>query len=78
MSNYHYKRGIVRNLVIIIAIVALLGYFSIDLRGIVEHPGVQANLAYSIGLISFVWEEYLIDPISYFWKELVLANISKF
>ena len=66
------QSGFIKFIVIVIIAIIILSYFGFDLRAIVEAPGTQGNLGYVWGLVSDVWNNYLVGPISYLWNDIFI------
>jgi hypothetical protein len=57
--------GLIRNVILIIALLIILGYFGLNLRNIVNSPVVQDNLGYAKELTIVGWSNYLKSPATY-------------
>ncbi|PIP73888.1 MAG: hypothetical protein COW88_00490 [Candidatus Lloydbacteria bacterium CG22_combo_CG10-13_8_21_14_all_47_15] len=74
------ERGLIKYILLFIIFVIILGYFNIDLRGIIEKPEVQKNLAYIKeagqniwqNIILPLWHNYLSEPVLYFWQNIFI------
>lgn len=68
--NVMRRRGSIFILVlIIIATIALLGYFGISVqRDIVGNPTVQSNFGYVTGEVKYIWVTYLKETTLKIWS----------
>ena len=61
---------------LIIAGIAVLGYFGINVqRDVVGNPTVQSNFSYVWGQLSFVWDNYLRDMAVGLWN-WIITNVT--
>ena len=74
---YQKRGGLIKFIVVVVVLIIILGYFSLDIRGIIEHPQVQKNFAYLFGWVEFVWDEYLARPVLYFWDNVIIGLLWK-
>ncbi|HEY0907978.1 MAG TPA: hypothetical protein VGE35_01375 [Candidatus Paceibacterota bacterium] len=60
---------------IILALVAIivLSFFGYDLKAIIEAPVTQSNLQYAGSGVSYVWNEYLKEPLTYLYKNVFIG-----
>ena len=68
------KGGIVKLLLIVIAVILILSYFGINLRQLVSAPTTQDNISYVATTSVSVWHKYLKAPVSYAWNK-VFVNL---
>lgn len=83
MINYNKKQGLIKFILIFIILILILGYFNIDLRGLVEDPETQENFKYIKEIWQILWEttkmifvpiwdNYLSRPLLYFWNNIFI------
>ncbi|MBI1999378.1 MAG: hypothetical protein HYS74_01840 [Parcubacteria group bacterium] len=74
MRTLHYQKqsGLVKLILLVIFVILVLSYFSIDVRGIVESEQSQKNFTYVWGWVVFVWDRYLGEPVRYVWNNIVV------
>ena len=54
--NFSAKRGFLQLLLIIIIAIAVISYFKIDLRALLESAWFKNNLSYAWQLVVKIWE----------------------
>ncbi|MCL5782142.1 MAG: hypothetical protein M1459_02170 [Patescibacteria group bacterium] len=69
------RGGILKTVLIIVAILIILGYFGFNLRTIVASPTVHDNLVYVWELIKTGWNDYLKAPFNYLWNNFWMPYI---
>lgn len=64
-KNPMNRGGVIRTVLIIVALLIILGYFGFNLRNIVNSPIVQDNLNFAKEVILNVWNNFLKVPATY-------------
>lgn len=68
--------GYVTYIAIVVISLALLGYFSADVKGYidkwVESPTIKTPLIKAVDVAGFAYEKYLKPPAKYIWQNIVL------
>jgi hypothetical protein len=59
------RGGVVRTVLIIVALLIVLGYFGFNLRDIVNSPVVKDNLNFAKEVTVNIWDNYLKVPTKY-------------
>jgi hypothetical protein len=67
----HNNQGLVGVIILVIASIAILSYFSIDIRGIFESDIFKNNFSYIVGGIKSIWQTYLSAPVVWIWTKLI-------
>ncbi len=59
--------------ILLIAVIALMGYFGISLeRDVAGNPTIQSNFSYVWNEIKFVWNNYLKEATGKLWRWAVI------
>jgi len=69
------NQGFLKLILIIIIAIIILSYFGFDLRSIIEAERTQTNLDYVWGIVTNVWDTYLVEPVSYLWNDVFIDLI---
>ncbi len=69
MKNSLNRGGLLRTIVLIVALLIVLGYFGFNMRNIVASPVVHDNLIYAKELVVTGWNNYLKRPSTYLWNQ---------
>jgi len=64
------NRGLVRTIVLIIALLILFAYFGLNLRSIVSGETFLDNWSFVKSTVTHIWSNYLSVPINYFWTKV--------
>ena len=64
--------GFFKFIVLIIIGLALLYYFRLDIRGVVDSVLLKINSASWFDSVKTIWSDYLVRPIIYLWQKLTL------
>lgn len=59
--------------IIILVAIIVLSFFGYDLKKIVEAPTTQGNLSYVWGGVTYVWENWLEQPIKFAWEKIFIG-----
>ena len=62
----------IKTILFIIFGILVLSFFSFDIESFVEDPQTQSNLNYVWGGVTYVWQEYLENPLTYFWNSIFI------
>ncbi len=55
-----------------LAVILVLSYYNISIRGVVESPTGQDNLGYVEGTSRSLWNDYLKRPAEYLWNDIFI------
>ena len=66
------QAGIIKMIVIIVIALIVLGYFGYNLREIINSPDVSENLSYSGGLLTKLWDNFLVAPATWIWDNIII------
>lgn len=68
-----YNRGgLIMDIIIIIAILAILGYFGVNINTVIQSPNVQANLGWFGHILATIWS-WISGPLTWFWNTLIVG-----
>ena len=68
-----YNRGgLIMDIIIIVVILAVLGYFGININNVIQSPTVQANLGWFGHILVTIWG-WIKGPVLWFWNTLILG-----
>ena len=71
--NRNLNRGFMQIILLAIIIIAALAYFNVDVRSIIENPGVQKVLV----ILKGAWVNYLWPLFGYLWGSIAgLFNLA--
>jgi len=70
-NNIYNRGGLLRTVLIVLAIIIALGYFGFNLRDIVNSPMVQDNLDFTKEVILGIWNGFLKTPVMFIWNLIV-------
>ncbi len=59
--------------IIILVAIIVLSFFGYDLKKIIEAPTTQGNLNYVMSGVTYVWDNWLKQPIVYFWDKIFIG-----
>ncbi|MFT5359703.1 MAG: hypothetical protein ACI88L_000163 [Candidatus Paceibacteria bacterium] len=62
----------IRTILLVILGILVLSFFSFDIESFIKAPQTQSNLGYVWGGVTYVWEEYLQNPLTYFWNNIFI------
>lgn len=57
------KGGLIRIVLIIIAIILVLSYFNVNIENFLKSPSVKANFGFVTDKILYVWQNFLQKPV---------------
>lgn len=60
-----FNRGLIRQIVVIVIALIVLGYFGISVRQAVQNPTTQDNISYVSTGVASLWDNYLKMPATY-------------
>ncbi|MBI5133788.1 MAG: hypothetical protein HZA81_00130 [Candidatus Taylorbacteria bacterium] len=63
----------IKYIVLALIVIIVLSFFGYDLRAIIEAPVTQNNLGYAWGGVTYVWDNYLKNPVNYFWNNIFIG-----
>jgi ABC-type Fe3+-siderophore transport system permease subunit len=63
----------IKYIILAILVILVLSFFGYDLQTIIEAPITQRNIHYTTEGVSFVWHEYLSQPVMYFWNNIFIG-----
>ena len=77
MSSISKNKGvsILGIILILVAVILVLSYFNIDIRGFVESDQTQDNIEYVTESGKTIWERYLQEPAEYLWNDIFIELI---
>ena len=73
----HYKKGLVKTIIIIVIALIVLGYFGFNVTDIINGPTVQANLHAAWDFILKLWNNFLSVPFMFVWNKIVIGILWK-
>jgi len=73
MYYYQNNAGFIKLIFLIIIIIIILGYFNIDLRGVIEKTQTQENFAYVWQGVISAWNDYIL-PSAIYLKDLYCSS----
>lgn len=62
------EKGLIKIIIVIIIFIAILSYFNISVRAIVESDIFQENFSYIWNWCKNIWNTYLVGIVSYLWN----------
>ena len=65
----------VRLVLLIIVALAVLSYFGVSVRGVVESDMFRENFAYAWNWTEYLWENHLAGPARYLWYDVFLKVV---
>jgi hypothetical protein len=68
-----YTKFMIKYAIIILVAIIVLSFFGYDLKKIVEAPTTQGNLSYVWGGVTYVWENWLEQPIKFAWEKIFIG-----
>lgn len=77
MKKETKNRGIIKIIIIIVIVLIILGYFGLDVAGVIESPTVQRNLQYVWGIVVNIWTNYLMAPFVFIWDKFFVGVLWK-
>jgi hypothetical protein len=60
----------IKYIILIIILIAVLSYFGINIKSIVESDIFKENFGYVWNWCKYVWETYLAGPAKYLWNDV--------
>ncbi len=70
------KGGIIKFLIIVIALIALASFFfNFSVQDVVENPQTQQNFSYIWTHASSVYHSYLATPVNFIWNDIITNTI---
>lgn len=63
----------IKYIILALIVILVLSFFGYDLQSIIEAPVTQRNLHYTASGVSYIWHNYLSQPITYFWNNIFLG-----
>ncbi|MFA6554048.1 MAG: hypothetical protein WCS89_00920 [Candidatus Paceibacterota bacterium] len=77
--------GLIKMILLILAILILLAYFGFNIRSIVSSPTFVDNWAFLKSFVIGIWDHYLSGPVMYVWNTFfipfvwnpIMNNLSK-
>ncbi len=69
------NEGLIKQVLIIVIALIILGYFGFNLESIIKSPTVQANLQYVWHGVLFVWTTYLQTPAMFVWDKIIVGLV---
>jgi len=68
-------QGIIKEIIIIVIALIVLGYFGFNVQNIINSPTVHNNLTYVWNLIVTFWNTYLQASFSYVWNNIIIGIV---
>ncbi|MDP2705484.1 MAG: hypothetical protein U1D31_02335 [Patescibacteria group bacterium] len=70
-----YKRGFIRDIIIIVIAVLALGYFGFDIKGWLDSPEVKAVVGPALEFIENIWTNYIQGFADYLWNDIIIGVV---
>jgi len=68
-----YNRGgLIMDVIIIIVILIVLGYFGININNVINSPSVQANVGWFGHILTVIWS-WISGPVLWFWNTFIIG-----
>lgn len=68
-----YNRGgLIIDVIVVVVILIVLGYFGININNVIHSQPVQSNLNWFWAIVEKVWS-WISGPVLWFWNTLVLG-----
>ena len=64
--------GFIKLIILVIAVILVLSYFGISVRGIIESPTGQANLTYLGQALVYIWHQFLAPIFGVLYDKVIL------
>ncbi|HWA31839.1 MAG TPA: hypothetical protein VG694_00055 [Candidatus Paceibacterota bacterium] len=58
-----------------ILLIIVLSHYHVSLQSWVDNPELQTNFHYVWGGITYVWSNYLEQPVSFVWHHIILDGL---
>ncbi len=58
----------IKTIIVLVILIAILGYFGFDLKKIFESDLVQKNFSYVWQGILYIWNNFLVQPVHFLWS----------
>jgi hypothetical protein len=65
------QQGLIGIILLIIIMIAILSYFSIDLKSIFESESFQNNMRFTWALTTTIWVNYLQEPAIWVYQHIL-------
>ncbi len=76
MNVNKQKGGLVKWLIIIIALIALASYFfGFSIQDVVENPQTQANFHYVVDRVGPLYTQYIAPTIQFLWHDVFVRYV---
>ena len=62
----------IKLIIFIVIVIAVLSYFNISVRTIVNSDMVQDNFSFVWGWVKSVWNNYMARPARYLWNDIFI------
>ncbi len=73
-----YKKGFIKDIIIIIVAVFLLNYFGFDVKGWLNSPEVKGQIFTIWDFIKNIWTSYIQGPVDYLWNQIIIGIVWEF
>ncbi|MEK9201746.1 MAG: hypothetical protein AAB944_02135 [Patescibacteria group bacterium] len=73
-----YKKGFIKDIIIIIIAVFLLNYFGFDVKKWLDSPEVKGQIFIVWDLIKNIWINYIQGPADYLWNQIIIGVVWEF
>ncbi|MBU6370525.1 MAG: hypothetical protein KGH93_01900 [Patescibacteria group bacterium] len=68
-----YNRGgLIMDIIIVVVILIVLGYFGININNVIHSPTVQSNLGWFGQVLTTIWG-WISGPITWLWNTFVVG-----
>ena len=76
MNVNKQKGGLIKWLIIIIALIALASYFfGFSIQDVVENPQTQANFHYVVDHVGPLYTQYIAPTIQFLWNDVFMRYV---
>ncbi len=66
------KGGLIMDIIIIVVILIVLGYFGVNINNVIHSQPVQANFAWFWSILQTIWG-WISGPVMWFWNTLIIG-----
>jgi len=67
-----YNKGLIKEILIIVIALIILGALGYNIKDIINSPSVQANLSWFWSIILVIWS-WISAPVMWIWNTLIIG-----